>query len=239
MIFSMKRGKSLGLLKSCLELSCCSVALSCASLCDPMECSMPGFCVLHHLPQFAQIHVHCVGDAIQPSHPFWSPSPPGFNLSKHQGWIRGALINPNFLLIRSNLWRWPLCLSPTFISHRFNIWELKRILEMTQSFFLAKSFKSAKNAIFVFFFQSLDFYFYLFLFQTLLLCHFSIVTLPSYSIVCYISSKRSFLNGLHDDLPSSFLCFINMLVSNLSNWNLWAQFIWFWFSSCLYIVDKL
>ena len=84
MIFSMKRGKSLGLLKSCLELSCCSVALSCASLCDPMECSMPGFSVLHHLPQFAQIHVHCVGDAIQPSHPFWSPSPPGLNLSQDQ-----------------------------------------------------------------------------------------------------------------------------------------------------------
>ena len=199
---------------------------------------MPGFPVLHHLPELAQIHVHRVGDAIRPSCPLLSPSST-FNLSKHQGWIRGALINPNFLLIRSNLWRWPLCLSPTFISHRFNIWELKRILEMTQSFFLAKSFKSAKNAILVFFFQSLDFYFYLFLFQTLLLCHFSIITLPSYSIVCYISSKRSFLNGLHDDLPSSFLCFINMLVSNLSNWNLWAQFIWFWFSSCLYIVDKL
>ena len=45
---------------------------------------MPGFPVLHHLPQFAQIHVHCVGDAIQPSHPFWSPSPPALNLSQDQ-----------------------------------------------------------------------------------------------------------------------------------------------------------
>ena len=108
---------------------------------------MPGFPVLHHLPELAQIHVHRVGDAIWPSCPLLSPSST-FNLSKHQGWIRGALINPNFLLIRSNLWRWPLCLSPTFISHRFNIWELKRILEMTQSFFLAKSFKSAKKCYF-------------------------------------------------------------------------------------------
>ena len=47
----------------------------CPTLCDPMDCSTPGFPVLHHLPKFAQIHVHWVGDAIQPPHPLSSPSP--------------------------------------------------------------------------------------------------------------------------------------------------------------------
>ena len=46
-----------------------SVAKLCPTLCDPMDCSMPGFPVLYYLPEFAQTHVHWVGDAIQPSHP--------------------------------------------------------------------------------------------------------------------------------------------------------------------------
>ena len=63
----------------------CSFAKSCLTLCDPMDCSMPGFPVLHHLPEFAQTQIHWVDDAIQPSHPLLSPSPPAFNLSQHQG----------------------------------------------------------------------------------------------------------------------------------------------------------
>ena len=62
-----------------------SVVQSCPTLCDPMDCSTPGLPVHHHLPEFAQTHVHRVGDAIQPSHPLSSPSPPAFNLSLHQG----------------------------------------------------------------------------------------------------------------------------------------------------------
>ena len=58
---------------------------SCLTLCNPMDCSMPGFPVLHHLQEFAQTHVHWVGDAIQPSHPLSSLSLPAFNLSQHQG----------------------------------------------------------------------------------------------------------------------------------------------------------
>ena len=50
-----------------------------------MDCSMPGFPVPHHLPEFAQVHVHWVNDAIQPHHPLSSPSPPALNLSQHQG----------------------------------------------------------------------------------------------------------------------------------------------------------
>ena len=63
----------------------CSVAQSCPTLCDPMDCSVPGFPVLHHLTEFAQTHLHWVGDAIQPSHPLSSPSSPVFNLSQPQG----------------------------------------------------------------------------------------------------------------------------------------------------------
>jgi len=59
----------------------CSVSQSCPTLCDPKDCSTPGFPVLHHLPQLAQTHVHWVGDAIKPFHPLSSPSPPAFNLS--------------------------------------------------------------------------------------------------------------------------------------------------------------
>ena len=53
-------------------------------LCDPMNCSMPGLPVHHHLPEFTETHVHRVGDAIQPSHPLLSPSPPAPNPSQHQ-----------------------------------------------------------------------------------------------------------------------------------------------------------
>ena len=52
-----------------------SVAQSCPTLCDPMDCSMPGFPIYHQLPEFTQTLVHWVGDAIQPSHPLSSPSP--------------------------------------------------------------------------------------------------------------------------------------------------------------------
>ena len=55
----------------------------CLILCDSMDCSMPGFPVLHYLPELAQTHVHWVGADIQPSHPLSSPSPPAFSLSQH------------------------------------------------------------------------------------------------------------------------------------------------------------
>ena len=60
-----------------------SVAQSCPTLCDPMNRSTPGLPVHHQLPEFTQTHVHRVGDAIQPSHPLSSPSPPAPNPSQH------------------------------------------------------------------------------------------------------------------------------------------------------------
>ena len=60
-------------------------AQSCLTLCDPMDCSTPGFPVHHQLLELAQTHIRGVNGAIQPSHPLSSPSPPALNLSQHQG----------------------------------------------------------------------------------------------------------------------------------------------------------
>ena len=71
----------------------CSVAQSCPTLCRPhrlqharLPCPSPS----HHLPELAQTHVHWVGDAIQPSHPLSSPSPPAFSFSQHQSLFQGV-----------------------------------------------------------------------------------------------------------------------------------------------------
>ena len=63
---------------------CCSVTKSCSTLCNLMDCSTPGFPLTHYLPEFAQIHILWVSDAIQLFHPLLSPFPPAFNLSWHQ-----------------------------------------------------------------------------------------------------------------------------------------------------------
>ena len=76
-----------------------SVAQSCPTLCDPMDCSTPGFPVHYQLLEFTQTHVHGVSDVIQPSHPLSAPYPPAFNLSQHQGlfkWVSSL-----------HLHRWP------------------------------------------------------------------------------------------------------------------------------------
>ena len=89
LVVGVEEGKSpgqwpgfwLGHTVGCSEFS--SVAQS--TLHDPVLCSKPDFPVHHHLPELVQSHVHRVGDAIQPSHPLSSPSPPVLNLSQHQG----------------------------------------------------------------------------------------------------------------------------------------------------------
>ena len=87
-----------------LSVTSCSVTELCPTLCNPMDCNMPGFPVLHHLLEFAQIYAHWVSDAIQLSHLLSSPSPPTFNLSQHQGllqWVGSSnqvakLLEPQF-----------------------------------------------------------------------------------------------------------------------------------------------
>ena len=64
----------------------------CPTLCNPMDCSMPGVPVYHQLPEFTQTHVHRVSDAIQPSHPLSSPSP-DFNLSQHRGLYQWVVLH--------------------------------------------------------------------------------------------------------------------------------------------------
>ena len=76
-----------------INRSVSSVTQSSLTLCDPMDSSTPGFPVLDQLPKLAQTHVHLVCDAIQPSHPLSSPSPPALDLSQHQGlfkWVSSS-----------------------------------------------------------------------------------------------------------------------------------------------------
>ena len=84
-------------------------SLSRVWLCDPTDCSTPGFPVHHQLPKLAQTHVHWVGDAIQPSYPPSSPSPPALNLSQHQ-----VFSNESALLIRwPKYWSFSFNISPS------------------------------------------------------------------------------------------------------------------------------
>ena len=85
------------------------VAQSCLMLCEPMDCSTPGFPVHHQFPELAQTHIHQVGDAIQPSHPLLSPSTPAFNLSQYQ-----ALSNESIIHIRwPKYWSFSFSISPS------------------------------------------------------------------------------------------------------------------------------
>ena len=83
-----------------------SVAQSCLTFCDPMNCSTPGLPVHHQLPEFIQTHVHWVDDAIQPSHPLLSPSPSALNLSQHEGLFKWVIRWPKY-------WSFSINISPS------------------------------------------------------------------------------------------------------------------------------
>ena len=92
----------------CQSVQFSSVTQSRPTLCDPMNRSMPGLPVHHQLLDITQIHVHCISDAIQPSHPLSSPFPPTFNLSQHQGFS-----NESALRIRwPKYWSFSFNISP-------------------------------------------------------------------------------------------------------------------------------
>ena len=82
--YTLRHSRWLGLSLQHLRIQFSSVAQSCLTLCNPMNHSTPGLPVHHHLLEFTQTHVHRVSDAIQPSHPLLSPSPPAPNPSQHQ-----------------------------------------------------------------------------------------------------------------------------------------------------------
>ena len=94
------------------SVQCCWwVTKSCPTLCNPMNCSTPGFPVLHYLLEFAQTHVHWVGDAVQLFHPLLSPSPPAFNLSQHQGlfqWVGSSHEMAKVLEFQHQSFQWTL-----------------------------------------------------------------------------------------------------------------------------------
>ena len=88
---------------------CCSVTQSYPTLCDPMDCSTPGFSAHHQLLELTLTHVHLVSDAIWPSHPLSSPSPPAFNLSQYQGlfqWVSFCIRWPKY-------WSFSFSISPS------------------------------------------------------------------------------------------------------------------------------
>ena len=89
------------------SVQCSSVTQLCLTLCNAVNHSMPGLPVHHQLPEFTQTHIHRVSDAIQPSHPLSSPSPPALNLSQH-------LSNESVLRIRwPKYWSFSSSISPS------------------------------------------------------------------------------------------------------------------------------
>ena len=119
---------------------CCSVAQMCLTFWD---CSTPGFPVLHPLPEFAQTHVHWISDAIQPSHPLLSPSPPALNLSQH------VISNESALHIRwPEYWSFSFSISPSneysgLISFRMDWFDLLAGQETLKSLLQQHSSKAS------------------------------------------------------------------------------------------------
>ena len=107
--FHMIMEKLSGCNRNHMAHCCHSVTQSCQALCDSMDCSTPGFPILHYLPEFSQTHVHSVSDAIQPSHTLLSPSLPAFNLSWHQGlfqWVGSSHQVDKILQLQHQSFQW-------------------------------------------------------------------------------------------------------------------------------------
>ena len=129
-------------LLSSVQLS--SVAQSCPTLCDPVNHSTPGLPVHHQLQEFTQTHVHRVSDAIQPSHPLSSPSPPAPNPSQHQ-----SLSNESTLRMRwPKYWSFSFSISPSkeipgLISFRMDWLDLLAVQGTLKSLFQHHSSKAS------------------------------------------------------------------------------------------------
>ena len=116
--------EKISLLEVC-TLQFSSVVQSCLVLCNPMDCSMPGFPVHNQLLELTQIYIHWVGDAIHPAHPLSSPSAPSCNLFQHQGLFQGV----SFSHQTAKYWSFSFCISPSneylgLISFRMDWWAL-------------------------------------------------------------------------------------------------------------------
>ena len=130
-----------------------SVVQSCPTLCDPMDCSTPGIPVHYQLPEPAQTHAHGVGDAIQPSHPLSSPSPPAFNLSQHQVFSKESVLHIRW----PKYWSFSFSISPSneysgLISFRIDWFDLLAVQGTLKSLLQHHSSKASilqHSAVFV------------------------------------------------------------------------------------------
>ena len=130
---------------SFLALTMCLVAHSCPALCDPMDCSTPGFSVYHQLPELAQTPVHRVDDVIQQFHPLSSPSPPTFNLSQCQGLSNESVLHKKWPKY------WSFSISPSneysgFISFRVDWFDLLAVQGHSQEPSPTPQFKSINSS---------------------------------------------------------------------------------------------
>ena len=116
-----------------------SVSQSCLTLCNLMDCCMPGFPVHHQLQDPTQTHVHCIGDAIQPSHPLSSPSPT-FTLSQHQGLFQWVGFSHQVAKVLEFQLQH---LSFQLISFRINWFDLCAVLETLKSLLQHHSSKAS------------------------------------------------------------------------------------------------
>ena len=112
----------------CTSVQFSPVTQLCPTLCNPMDCSPPGFPVHHQLLELAQTHVHLVSDAIQPLHLLSSPSPSAFNPSQHQGlykWVSSSYQVAKVLELQHQFFQW---ISRTDFSFRMDWFDLLAIL---------------------------------------------------------------------------------------------------------------
>ena len=126
------------------RLLLCSVGQSCLTLFNPVDCSTPGFPVLHHLLELALTHVHWVADAIQPSHPLLSPSLPALNLFQSQ-----VFLNESALHIKwPKYWSFSFSISPcneysVMISLRIDCFDLLAVQGTLKSLLQHYCFKAS------------------------------------------------------------------------------------------------
>ena len=121
-----------------------SVAQSCPTLCDSMDCSTPGLPVYQQIPEFTQTHIHWVSDAIQPSRPLSFPSPPAFNLSQYQMFSNESALHIRWL----KFWGFSFSISPSneysgLISFRMNWFDLLAVQGTLKSLLQHRSLKAS------------------------------------------------------------------------------------------------
>ena len=123
---------------------CCSVTQSCLTLCHPMDCSLPALSVRHHLPEFAQVHVHCIGHDIQPSNPLIPSFPSPLYLSSIRDFSNESAVHIRW----SKYWSFSFSISPSteylgLISFQIDWYDLFAVQRTHQSLLQHHSSKAS------------------------------------------------------------------------------------------------